>query len=146
MLGEEEKKQDFLYEPVPEIVLYSDHEQAWITMQVLSKGQEEKEIIRAGEAIQQLVERSYPQYKSTPVYYQDESGVPVAWFAMNMEERKAEHVKAVFFLQDRWGSLVLLTFTYPEEEKDKWRAILPILFSTIEEGKETTLLFRQYRK
>ena len=134
MLGEEEKKQDFLYEPVPEMVLYDEREQAWITLQLLDKPLKREELGEAGEAIRKLMVQTYPQDKSTPVYCQEEGEFSVVWFAMAMEERKTEHVKAIFSLHNQQCSFVLLTFTYPKEEQEKWRAVLPILFSTIEEG------------
>lgn len=140
MLGEKEKKQDFLYEPVPENVLYDEKEQAWITLQILDKPLKREELEEAGEAIRKLMVQTYPQDKSTPVYCQDEGEITVVWFAMAMEERKAEHVKAIFSLHNRQCSFALLTFTYPREEQEKWRAVLPILFSTIEEGGKESLM------
>ena len=41
-------------------------------------------------------------------------------------------------LQNPSSRLALLTFTYPKEEKDKWRAVLCAMFSTIEEGTKET--------
>lgn len=135
-IDEEKIREDFPYDVPPEIVLYSEKEKAWITIQVFDKKLNREETEEAGEAIRKLMDHTYPQYEMTPVYCFDEGEIPVAWFAMTMEERKEEHVKGVFSLKSQRERLVLMTFTYPEEEKDKWRAVLSVMFSSIEEERK----------
>ena len=137
-IGEEKIREDFPYDDPPEIVLYSEKEEAWITMQVFDKELKREDTEEAGEAVRKLMDDTYPQHEMTPVYCFDEGEIPIAWFAMIMEERKEEHVKGVFALQNPSSRLALLTFTYPKEEKDKWRAVLCAMLSTIEEGTKET--------
>ena len=132
-------REDFPYDTPPDIVLYHEKEETWMTMQVFDKELKGEETEEAGEAIRKLMDNTYPQYEITPVYCGDEGEVPVAWFAMTMEERKAEHVKGVFSLKNQNQGFALLTLTYPEEEKDILRTVLSVIFSSIEEGKKGEL-------
>ena len=132
---EERKRQYFPYDNSLETALFNEAEDAWITVQLFQKELKREETLEAMEKIRKLSADTWPQHKSTPVFLWSEGEIPVAWFAMTMEDMEKEHVKAVFSFPKGAGRMALLTFTYPEGSCRKWRPILEYLFSQIKEEK-----------
>jgi hypothetical protein len=127
------------YDNRPEVILSDREGSAQLTFAMLDKDMLPGECGDAAEAVRSYTEEEYPHNWISPVVCFRGGEVPVCWFLMILteEDRQRHHVKAVFSV---WGRFCLATFTYPEQERTKWEAIVKRFFSTlhIEERKDET--------
>lgn len=133
----DENKQEGCY-PMsnrPQLILDKEQDEAQVTIHFFHKAMNKEDAKRAIEQIFELTRKSYVQYKYSPTYLYVQDGIFIGWFLMCMKDIKKEHIKAVFSIK---GYMVLLTFTYPEEEKLKWRTMKDYIFASIKEESSAT--------
>lgn len=118
------------YDSRPETILAEREGSAQLTFAMLDKEMLPGECADAAEAVRRCTEEEYPHNWISPVLSFRGGEVPVGWFLMifTEEDRQRHHVKAVFSV---CGRFCLATFTYPEQERIKWEAIVKHFFSTL---------------
>ncbi len=130
---EEEKREEyFSMEERPEIIMEDEQGSTQFTLQFLNKAMSREETKEAVRGICELTQKTFVQYKTSPLYLYEKSEIPVGWFCMSMKALKREHIKAVFSIENR---MVLLTLTYPEEERVKWQVFARYLFDSLHQEK-----------
>lgn len=114
----------------PEIILEDEEEKVQLTLQFFDKPMKKEDTKEAVWQIYVLMKEFFMQYPKSPVYLNENDGIPVGWFMMHMNNMGKEHMKAVFPIK---GKMTLLTLTYPEKESVKWRAFTGHLLASIQE-------------
>ena len=120
-MDEEGKASCFPYEKRPEIIMEDRDGEIRLTLQFLETAQGDGDVYETAYGVSRLVKKSFPQYAQSLLYFSEEGGLPSGWIFLHMEELQAEHMKAVFLPEN--GRLLLLTVTYPEGKRDKWREV-----------------------
>lgn len=116
----ERQEKYYPYEGRPEIILEHMECDVQITFQMLEKKLKPEEVYKAVHEIYKLIDKAFPKYKKTKIYLADDGEVEIGWFLMEMEDGGKEHMKAVFSAMEK---IALLTVTYKETEKWKWRVL-----------------------
>ena len=84
------------------------------------------------------MKEAFPQYGQSTLHLSEEGQLSAGWFLLYMEELQAEHMKTVFLPEE--GMLMLLTVTYPEEKRAKWRELCRYIRKSVRvraDGEET---------
>lgn len=124
----ERKSEFYPYENRPENILEDMESQTQITLQFLNKAMQEKETRVAIGKVHELMEDAFSKYEITPAYLFEDGYMPIGWFLIKMEDRRTEHVKAIFSCK---GKMSLLTVTYSIDESIKWRTLVKCIFKSI---------------
>ena len=119
----------------PQIILEEKQGKEQITIQFFRKVLKKEDVRNAIEQVLELTQEAFVQYTYSPVYLYRDGAVPVGWFLMHMKDMEKEHIKALFPIKEY---MVLLTFTYPEEESIKWCSLKEEIFASIKEDSSGT--------
>ncbi len=136
---EEERKAFFFpYEKRPEMIMEDRDEDVRLTLQFLENQKGDGDVYGAAAGVSRLVKEAFPQYGQSTLHLSEEGQLSAGWFLLYMEELQAEHMKTVFLPEE--GMLMLLTVTYPEEKRAKWRELCRYIRKSVRvraDGEET---------
>lgn len=118
----------------PEIIMGDEQEETQLTVQFTDKAMKREETETALRQVHDMMEKTFAQYKLSPPYVFRNEGFPIGWFLLQMGTLQKEHIKAIFSVK---GYMVILTFTYPERNKLKWRVFSKYLFASAREDGDT---------
>ena len=87
----------------------------------------------AAEAVREYISSIYPRNELSPVHRYDKGRFQCGWFTMELKEagESSQHVKAVLSVHNR---MLLVTATFPEQDRLKWETQLKYFFESLEEA------------
>lgn len=126
------KEAYYPYEDRPEMIFADDTGECQMTFQMIDKELGPDETGIAAEAVREYISSIYPRNELSPVHRYDKGKFQCGWFTMVLEEagESSQHVKAVLSVHNR---MLLVTATFPEQDRLKWEALLKYFFDTLEE-------------
>lgn len=127
----EEKQKNYPMTERPEIIMEDEQEEIQFTVQFTNKALKKEETETAVRQVHEMMKRAFTQYKLSPFYVFQNKRFPIGWFLMQMEMLQKEHIKAIFSIK---GYMVIISFTYPERNKLKWRVFIKYLFASVREN------------
>jgi hypothetical protein len=131
-MSEEGKEAYYPYEDRPDVIFADDTGKNHMTFQMIDKKLGSDETGIATEAMREYISSIYPRNELSHAHRYDKGRFQCGWFTMELEEagESSRHVKAVFSVHNR---MLLVTATYPEQERLKWETLLKYFFDTLKE-------------
>lgn len=117
----------------PETILEYAGEEVQITFQITGQPMKKEETMAAAEQIREAAEETAARHQCSPVYLEMPGEIRAAWFLMQMRDTGKEHMKAVLSVREH---MALMTLTYPEEVRSKWRALWEMILGSMKEEKD----------
>jgi hypothetical protein len=131
-MSEDGKEAYYPYEDRPEMILSDDTGECQMTFQMIDKKLGPDETGIAAEAVREYISSIYPRTELSSVHLYH-GRFQCGWFTMKLEDagEKSQHMKAVLSVHNR---MLLVTATYPEQDRLKWETLLKYLFDTLKEA------------
>lgn len=129
-MNEVGQKENYPYRNRPEIILEERNSGVQITFQILDKEMKRADTEEAAAQMREQVKKAFPKYQCSIPYMLIAGELPVGWFVLEMEDRKKEHIKAIFSIENK---LVLFTVTYWSREKEKWYFLFRYILASLKE-------------
>ncbi|MTK07536.1 MAG: hypothetical protein F8N38_10665 [Hungatella sp.] len=125
------KEAYYPYEDRPDMIFADDTGGCQMTFQMIDKKLGPFETGIAAEAVREYISSIYPRNELSPVHLYN-GRFQCGWFTMELNEagESSQHVKAVLSVHNR---MLLVTATFPEQDRLKWEAMLKYFFDTLEE-------------
>lgn len=132
-MSENGKEAYYPYEGRPEMIFADDTGECQMTFQMIDKKLGSYETGIAAEAVREYISSIYPRNELSPVHRYDKGRFQCGWFTMELKEagESIQHVKAVLSVHNR---MLLVTATFPEQDRLKWETQLKYFFDTLEEA------------
>lgn len=130
-MDDERRAEFYPYEERPDLIFEDEEKLVQVTLQFFDEKMEKEDTYRTILKMQDLIEDAFPKYRQSPAYLFKKGQIPAGWFLMKMEDRQMEHVKIIFSIK---GKMVLLTVTYPETDRAKWRVLIRFMMASVKEA------------